>query len=214
MADRYVPAAGRASLTRFYDTGVRLTMREHLWRPMIVEQLASNGPRVIVDLGCGTGGLALPIARRLPDARVIGIDGDPEILDLARAKRGADRVEWTHAYADALPIDDASVDSVVSSLVLHHLPCATKQAALAEARRILRPDGQLVVADWAAPQDPVMSLAFRALQQLDGIETTDDNRRGRIPHLIADAGFTQPLRLRRIRTLLGTFEVLLAQPIA
>lgn len=214
MAERYVPAAGRAGLTRFYDVGVRLTMREHLWRPMIVEQLASNGPRVIVDLGCGTGGLALPLARRLPGARVIGVDGDPQILDIARAKRGADRVEWTHAYADAVPVDDCSVDSVVSSLVLHHLPLAAKRAALAEARRILRPDGQLVVADWAAPQDPVMSLAFRGLQLLDGVETTDDNRQGMIPGLIADAGFTEPLRLRRIRTMLGTFEVLLAQPIA
>lgn len=211
MAERYVPAAGRAGLTRFYDVGVRLTMREHLWRPMIVEQLASNGPNVVVDMGCGTGALAIPIAERLPAARVIGIDGDPAILDLARAKPGADRVEWTHAYANALPVEDRSVDSVVSSLVLHHLPLETKRAALAEARRVLKPDGQLVVADWAKPQDPVMSLAFRGLQLLDGRETTDDNRHGMIPELIAEAGFAAPLKLRRIRTLLGTFEVLLAK---
>lgn len=208
---RYIPAAGRASLTRFYDLGVRLTMRERLWRPMIVEQVVSNGPTLVVDLGCGTGALAIPIAERVPAATVIGIDGDPEVLDLARAKRGGALVDWTHAYVDSLPVEDRSVDSVVTSLVLHHLPLSTKAAALAEARRILRPDGQLIVADWAAPQDPVMSLAFHGLQLLDGTETTDDNRQGLIPQLIADAGFADPLRLRRIRTMLGTFEILLAK---
>jgi ubiquinone/menaquinone biosynthesis C-methylase UbiE len=209
---RYIPAAGRAGLTRFYDVGVRLTMREHLWRPMVVEQIASNGPKVVVDLGCGTGSLAIPIAERLPHAKVIGVDGDPEVLGIARSKPGGDRVTWTEALADSIPVEDATVDSVVTSLVLHHLPVETKRAALAEARRALRPDGQLVVADWAAPQDPVMSLAFAGLQLLDGFATTNDNRRGLVPQLIAEAGFDEPLRLRRIRTVLGTFEILLAKP--
>lgn len=209
---RYVPAAGRAGLTRFYDAGVRLTMREHLWRDLIVEQVASNGSSAVLDLGCGTGALAIPIAERLPEARVVGVDGDPEVLGIAAAKPGGDRVEWTEALVDLVPLEDASIDSVVTSLVLHHLPPATKRHALAEARRVLKPSGQLIVADWAAPQDPIMSVAFLGLQALDGFATTRDNRRGRIPTLIRKAGFDEPLRLRRIRTVLGTFEILLAKP--
>jgi ubiquinone/menaquinone biosynthesis C-methylase UbiE len=187
-------------------------MREHLWRPMIVEQMVSNGPKVVVDIGCGTGALAIPIAERMPTARVIGVDGDPEVLGIAKSKPGGKKVKWTEALADAVPVEDGTVDSVVTSLLLHHLPLETKEAALAEARRVLRPDGQLVVADWAAPQDPVMSLAFAGLQLLDGFATTNDNRRGMIPQLITRAGFAEALRLRRIRTVLGTFEILLAKP--
>src|SRR5688500_2636286 len=91
---RYVPAAGRAGLTRFYDAGVRLTMRERLWRPLIVDAIADKAPKTVVDVGCGTGALSIPIAARLPKARVIGIDGDPQVLDIARRKPGAESVEW------------------------------------------------------------------------------------------------------------------------
>lgn len=209
---RYVPAAGRAGLTRFYDVGVRLTMRERLWRPMVVEQVVSNGPETVLDLGCGTGALAIPIAQRLGSARVVAVDGDPDVLDIGRSKPGGDLVEWVEGYADDVPLDDGTVDSVVTSLVLHHLPLHSKLAALIEARRVLRPDGQLVLADWAKPQDPVMSAAFFGLQLLDGFDTTSDNRDGLIPRLVVDAGFCEPSRMRRIRTVLGTFEVLLASP--
>ncbi|HJR88814.1 MAG TPA: class I SAM-dependent methyltransferase [Aeromicrobium sp.] len=207
---RYVPAAGRAGLTRFYDLGVRITMREGLWRPLIVDAAADVSPKTVVDIGCGTGSLSIPIAARLPQTRVIGVDGDPDVLDLARRKPGADAVEWREGLAGALPIGNSEVDVVVTSLVLHHLPLATKRELLADARRILRPGGRLIVADWAAPQDLVASAGFALLQLLDGFATTGDNRRGLIPQLIVQAGFPKPRLLRRIRTALGTFDVLVS----
>ena len=207
---RYVPAAGRAGLTRFYDAGVRLTMRERLWRPLIVDAIADRAPKTVVDVGCGTGALSIPIAARLPKARIIGIDGDPQVLDIARGKPGAEAVEWREGLAGALPIEDSQVDVVVTSLVLHHLPLATKRELLADAHRVLRPGGRLIVADWAAPQDLVASAGFVLLQVLDGFATTNDNRRGLIPHLVVQAGFPEPRLLRRVRTALGTFDVLVS----
>jgi ubiquinone/menaquinone biosynthesis C-methylase UbiE len=205
---RYVPAAGRAGLTRFYDLGVRLTMREGLWRPLIVDAAAEASAQTVVDVGCGTGALSIPIAERLPKARVVGVDGDPEVLDLARSKSGADAVEWTEGLAGDLPLKDGEADLVVTSLVLHHLPLATKREMLAEAHRVLRPGGRLIVADWAAPQDVIASAGFALLQLLDGFATTNDNRRGLIPRLIVQAGFPEPRLLRRVRTAFGTFDVL------
>jgi len=205
---RYVPAAGRAGLTRFYDAGVRLTMRERLWRPLIVDAVAEVSPKEVVDIGCGTGSLSIPVATRLPSARVIGVDGDPEVLGIARAKPGAEAVQWMEGLAGALPIGDREADVVLTSLVLHHLPLATKRDLLADAHRILRPGGRLIVADWAAPQDLVASAGFALLQALDGFATTNDNRRGLIPRLIVQAGFPEPRLLRRVRTALGTFDVL------
>lgn len=208
--ERYVPAAGRAGLTRFYDLGVRATMRERLWRPVIVDAVADRNPAVVVDVGCGTGALSIPIAARVPKARVLGIDGDPEVLDIARGKPGAAAVEWTEGLAGSLPVDDSAADVVVTSLVLHHLPLGTKRDLLADAHRVLRPGGRLIVADWAAPQDLLASAGFVLLQMLDGFATTNDNRRGLIPRLIVQAGFPAPRLLRRVRTALGTFDVLVS----
>jgi ubiquinone/menaquinone biosynthesis C-methylase UbiE len=205
---RYVPALGRAGLTRFYDLGVRLTMREGQWRPIVVEAVAERSPAVVVDVGCGTGSLSIPVAARVPSARVIGVDGDPEVLAMAREKPGADAVEWFEGLADSLPVKDGEADVVLTSLVLHHLPLAVKRGMLGEAHRALRRGGRLIVADWAAPQDVVASAGFALLQLLDGFSTTNDNRRGLIPELIVQAGFPKPRLLRRVRTALGTFDVL------
>ena len=205
---RYVPAAGRAGLTRFYDLGVRLTMRERQWRPLVVDAVADASPQTVVDVGCGTGALSIPIAERLPKVRVVGVDGDPEVLEIARGKPGADGVEWTEGLAGSLPLKDGEADIVVTSLVLHHLPLATKREMLAEAHRVLRSGGRLIVADWAAPQDVLASAGFALLQLLDGFATTNDNRRGLIPQLIVQAGFSEPRLLRRVRTAFGTFDVL------
>ena len=207
---RYVPAAGRDAFTGVYDIGVRLTMREKRWRPLIVDQIAEVEPRVVADVGCGTGTLTIALAERLPDARVVGVDGDPQVLGLAQAKEGADRIDWVEGLADDLSFDDGEVDALVTTLLFHHLPLDTKRAALAEARRVLRPGGRLVVGDWGRPQDPLMSLGFYALQSLDGFATTGDNRRGMIPKLIGAAGFGDLGVLRRLRTVVGTFEVMVA----
>lgn len=207
---RYVPAAGIDALTGVYDVGVRLTMREKRWRPLIVDEIAAMDPGVVVDVGCGTGTLTIAVAERLADARVVGVDGDPKILDLAQGKDGSGRIEWVEGLADELPFADGVVDAVVTSLVFHHLPLGIKRAALAEARRVLRPGGRLVVGDWGRPQDPVMSVAFFALQCLDGFANTGDNRRGLVPQLITEAGFDGLRVLRRLRTVVGTFEVMAA----
>ena len=87
-AERYVPAGGRAWLTGGYDMTIALTMREDAWRPALVEAVARDLPHggIAVEVGCGTGSLAIALATARPDASVVGIDGDPAILELARRK--------------------------------------------------------------------------------------------------------------------------------
>ena len=208
---RYVPAAGIDALTGVYDVGVRLTMREGRWRRLIVDEIATVDPNVVLDVGCGTGTLTIAAAEDLPRARVVGLDGDRKVLDLARRKAGSERVEWIEGLADELPFADGEVDAFVTTLVFHHLPLGIKKAVLAEARRVLRPGGRLVVGDWGRPQDPVMSVAFLALQCLDGFANTGDNRRGLVPQLITEAGYDGLRVLRRLRTVAGTFEVMAAE---
>lgn len=207
----HVPALGFAALNRWYDTAVALSMREPLWRPAIIETVAADLVGRVVDVGCGTGTLSIGLAAAMPGAKVIGIDLDPAILDLARAKAGAGWVEWLEGSALDLPVETDSADVVVSTLVLHHLQLDAKAAALREMRRVLKPDGLLVIGDWGKAQDPLMRAAFLPVQALDGFSNTGPNVAGALPGLIEAAGFGKPTRERRIRTVFGSFELLTAR---
>lgn len=186
-------------------------MREGSWRPRLVDNVLVGDPADVLDLGCGTGTLAIALANAPGSARVAGIDGDPEILDIARAKDGAKAVAFHQGLADALPFADASFDRVVTSLLLHHLEPPVKRAALAEVRRVLKPGGRLHVADWGKSQDPLMRTLFAGLQLLDGFANTADHPAGRLPGMIEHAGFTQVVRVGRLRTMWGSFELLSAR---
>jgi ubiquinone/menaquinone biosynthesis C-methylase UbiE len=210
VTDRYVPAAGRRALTRLYDPVVALSMREATFRGRLSAQVLDGlAPgATVVDVGCGTGTLAIALAAR--GAEVIGVDGDPRILALARAKAGADAVQWGNADATALALAGASADRVVMSLLLHHLVADAKRAALAEALRVLRPGGRIHVADWGRPRDALMRAAARALQRLDGAEGLAEHLDGSVPALLADAGFSAVAVHDRLRTGWGSLELLSA----
>ncbi|CAN5235991.1 hypothetical protein BH20ACT20_BH20ACT20_02570 [soil metagenome] len=207
---RYVPANGRFLPTALYDRSIAITMREGAWRPRLVRDVLNGDPREVLDLGCGTGTLAIAMARAAGRARITGIDGDAEILDIARRKEGSEGIDFVTGLADALPFDDGSFDRVVCSLLLHHLEPAVKRAALAEARRVLRRGGRLHVADFGRSHDPLMRILFAGLQVLDGFANTADHPAGRLPAKIETAGFHSVERTLALRTAWGSFEVLSA----
>ena len=210
--DRYVTATGLRSLTRFYDSIVALTMREQLFRGKLTRQVltALPAPARIADVGAGTGTLAIGLAAAAPSAEVVAIDGDPEVLALARVKDGAAAVEWKQGRANELPLADGSCDRVAMSLLLHHLDADGKRAALAEAHRVLRPGGSLHIADWGKPQDPLMRAGLLTLAIFDGFEGIRDHAAGRLPRFIAGAGFGPVRRHDRLRTAWGSLELLSA----
>ena len=206
---RYIPAAGRAAFTRLYDPALALTVRERRFRSLLEDQVLSELPSrsTVIDVGCGTGTFAISLARRRPDLRVVGIDGDETILERARAKDGADRVEWMQALAGELPIEDSSADAVTMSLLLHHLTPADKGSALEDAHRILKAGGKLHIADWGLPHGPGMRAAFFLLQALDGFENTRDHAAGKVPTFVRRAGFGAVTTTARLRTVWGSLEL-------
>jgi SAM-dependent methyltransferase len=214
--DAFIPAAGRHGLTALYDPIVALTMREGTFRSRLVAQVAAGHvatgePTTVLEIGCGTGSLAVRLAQALPDASILGLDPDPDALVRARAKDPAGRIDWREGTAVDLSMPEHSFDRVVASLVLHHLTDAEKQTALGEAHRVLRPGGRLHIADWGAPQDALMKTAFLALRTLDGFDRTRAHARGELPALIERAGFSCVHRHDRLRTAWGTLELLSAK---
>lgn len=112
-----------------------------LWLDL-VGAYAPSACGLIVDVGCGTGRFTVPMAERLK-ARVIGIDPSERMLEVARRKMVAGRVEFRQARGERLPLDDGVVDLVFLSMVLHHLddPASTAR----ECRRVLRYGGRVCV---------------------------------------------------------------------
>ena len=210
---RYVPAAGRAGLTGLYDPIVALTMRESRWRPALLDRVSERVPSsgTVVDVGAGTGSFAIALAGARPDLTVIGVDGDPDILARARAKRGAAAVDWREGLAGELPFGPVAADAVTMSLLLHHLGPEAKRSALTDVHRVLRPGGWLHVADWGRPRGPLPRAGFAALRVLDGFEPTRDHAAGRLGDLIADAGFESPRTWKRLPTVWGTLELISAR---
>jgi ubiquinone/menaquinone biosynthesis C-methylase UbiE len=164
----------------------------------------------VIDVGAGTGTFAIALAARAPSARVVAVDGDPEALAIARAKRGAAAVRWEEGLADSLPLADGSCDRVAMSLLLHHLDPDGKRRALAEAHRVLRPEGRIHIADWGRPQDPLMRAGLMTLSLVDGFDGIRDHAAGRLPGFVEAAGFGPVRRHDRLRTAWGSLELLSA----
>jgi ubiquinone/menaquinone biosynthesis C-methylase UbiE len=119
-----------------------------LERYFILKALARWKPHgLVVDIGCGPGYLAAGISRRYPDAKVIGLDNNNEMINIARHtwQRELYRIEFIKANALALPLADDTVDFIVSSLSLHHWADAT--TVFRETRRVLKPGGRFLIFD-------------------------------------------------------------------
>jgi len=205
----YIPALRFHFATRLYDPVVRWTTREAAFKSALVSSLAPRDGERVLDLGCGTGTLAIAIARAAPGATVAGFDADGAVLARGRAKqaRTGTSVQWQRGLAQHLPFADGALDAVVSSLFFHHLLPADKRAALAEVARVLRPGGRLLVADWGRPGNRAMRLLFLIVQLLDGFATTRDSVEGVMPALMAEAGFEAVQTERQFPTVLGTLAI-------
>ncbi len=109
----------------------------------------------VLDIGCGTGSLALLAKRRVgASGSVHGLDPSPQMLERAGAKARRARVTLTltQGAVQAMPYPDASFDVVISTFMLHHVPAAVRRTMAQEIRRVLKPDGRALLVDFGPPR--------------------------------------------------------------
>ncbi|MCP2252232.1 Methyltransferase domain-containing protein [Prauserella aidingensis] len=148
----FLPGMGKTWLMPIYDLFSRALGVGELHRRGVDAAGVAPG-QAVLDVGCGTGNLALTLLEATPTAAVTGLDPDAGALRRAARKARRRRASLTLAqgYADRLPSGDGSFDHVVSALALHHLADEDRTAFAREAFRVLRPGGTVTIVDFGGP---------------------------------------------------------------
>lgn len=204
QSKHYIPALSFKWLTPLYDPLLKWGMREETFKSKLIENADIQPGMKILDLGCDTGTLTRMIKRAYSDANITGLDGDTDVLDIARKRsRGVD-VQWDEGLASSLPYPVSAFDRVATSLVIHHLTTDDKRRACKEIYRVLRPQGQLHVLDFGAPHSLPASFMTSYMR---GLKEVADNFDGLIPRFIAQAGFGLVSEAEHFLTLFGPLSV-------
>jgi ubiquinone/menaquinone biosynthesis C-methylase UbiE len=195
----FIPAFGKRWLLPLYDPMLWLLGADAAKRPLIEQAQIKRGFRVL-DVGCGTGSLAIMAKRLHPEAELVGLDPDPAALSASerKAKRARLSIEFDHGFSDHLSYADASFDRVLSSFMFHHLEASEKSATLAEIRRVLKPGGSLHLLDFARADGNGAhgALLHRAGAVAERIE-------GQMTSLMDEAGFVDAGEVARRKIFLG-----------
>ncbi len=204
---RYIPALSFRWLTPLYDPLLKWVMREETFKRKLVQQANIQPNMKVLDLGCGTGTLTLMLKRAHPETEVTGLDGDPQVLDIAREKSIGTNIQWDEGLASSLPYPDSVFDRVVTSLVIHHLVTDDKRRAFKEIFRVLKPHGELHVLDFGAPHSSLTRFMTSYMRRL---EETADNFNGLIPRFVTEAGFGEVKEAQHFITVFGPLSIIQA----
>ena len=174
---------------RWYDLfGTVISLgRDKAIREKLIELAAPAPGEKVLDVGCGTGTLAIAIKPQVGAGEVHGIDASPEMIQVAKeksAKDGSD-IHFRVALIEAIPFSEASFDLVTSTLMLHHLPDDLKAKGFLEIRRVLKPGGRFMAMDFAA----LSHSPFGHLLSLFG-HSRGESMVDKLMLMLKDAGFS------------------------
>lgn len=153
MSTHTVPAPSHVEETRFG----KWFLKTETWRVHVLERAIADLVRlipqpqarydVVVDVGCGSGYSLPKLAQRFAPRELVGVDIDPQMLDVARAEaqRAGVPVKLLESSSTRMPLADGSVDLLFCHQTFHHL--VEQEAALAEFLRVLKPGGLLLFAE-------------------------------------------------------------------
>jgi ubiquinone/menaquinone biosynthesis C-methylase UbiE len=199
----YLPALGKRWLLPLYDPLLWLFGADSAKRPLIEQAEIKPGFRML-DIGCGTGSMAVMIKRAHPDADVIGIDPDPAAISICKRKanRAGLAITFDRGFADHLPYADSSFDRVFSSFMFHHLAADEKTATLHEIRRVLKSGASLHLLDFMRSHGAHSGTSDDG-QRVHRHGTMAKRIEGRMTSLMDEAGFVDAREVKRAKIFFG-----------
>jgi ubiquinone/menaquinone biosynthesis C-methylase UbiE len=202
-SEKYVPALRYRFLTPFYDTLLKWFMREDVFKLRLIDQAGLKAGMRLLDLGCGTATLTLMVKQMHPQVEVIGLDGDREILAIARNKVGQAglSISFDLGMAFELPYPENYFDRVISSMVIHHLTAENKGRTMREIRRVLKPQGEFHMVDFGAPVNAYARITASVMRKFEDV---NDNIQGKLISYIRSAGFSLVEEAGHFDSLFGT----------
>jgi ubiquinone/menaquinone biosynthesis C-methylase UbiE len=149
--------------------------RERSFRERMLDLARLRPGESVLDVGCGTGTLAIAARRKVgPAGAVYGIDASPEMIARAghKASRAGIDVVFRKEAVQALSFPDARFDVVLSTLMFHHLPKPARRQCVLEIKRVLRPGGRVLIVDFGVPAKRPKGLASH-FHRYGGIEPSN-----------------------------------------
>ena len=190
-----------------YDFTVWLAFlgKEHSFREKVLELGRISSCESVLDVGCGTGTLAIAAKRRVgAPGTVHGLDASAEMLASAekKARKASVEVVFKNGVAEALPFPDAQFNVVLSTVMLHHLPQKARLECANEIRRVLKPDGRVLVVDFEGFSDQKRTILSHFHRPHGHVRARD------IVALLAGAGLktieSGPIGIRDLQFVLAT----------
>ena len=201
------PAQTEGRLIRwapYYDLMVNITSLGHagMLRRMTVDNALIHPGDSVLDVGCGTGEVALLARTRTKAGKVYGIDPAPEMIAVARDKAAKKKldIDFRVGVIEALPFPDASMDVVTSSLMMHHLPEELQVSGMAEVYRVLKPGGRLLIADFMRPTASLMNHIFTTVTRHQHVQS---GLAEEVKKLLKETGFSQVTQLEENVLVIG-----------
>ncbi|MBA4145427.1 MAG: methyltransferase type 11 [Cytophaga sp.] len=206
----FIPALKYDWLTKFYDPILQLTMPERKFKRALIDKMSIEPGYRILDFGCGSLTLSIMAAQMYPEAEYYGVDIDEKILSIAsqKIKAANQHIMIQHYDGTRLPYPDNYFNRVMSSLVFHHLTLRQKYKALDEIYRILKPLGEVHIADFGRPANVLQRIGFYGAQLLDGFETTNDSVKNALPKAVRETDFSDVEENGVFKTLFGTVRLI------
>jgi ubiquinone/menaquinone biosynthesis C-methylase UbiE len=177
-------------------------------RDVVIDAMQPASGQRLLELGCGSGRLAIQIKRRWPDIAITAVDGNSDIMKVAqqKAEQAGAEIDFVLGDFTTCPLE-GTYDRVYSTLVLHHLNLEAKQEVFARIRGLLAEDGKFVIADFTGhhhgPGQSILSKLSTLSDPLGGKQT---HRDGTFEAAMRDT-FPSVRSVARVPSVFGTIEV-------